>query len=79
MLDYCVFDEVNCSEGIKALRMYRKEWNDRLGVFKNSPRDDDNGHYADALRTFAMGYQEKTMFKRKVAKKRKVVNSLTGF
>lgn len=57
ILPRCWFDEVNCSQGIKHLDGYRKEWDDRLGQWKERPRHDDASHGADAFRTFAIGYQ----------------------
>ena len=36
----CAFDEKGCADGIKALAAYRKEWDDKLGVYKNKPRHD---------------------------------------
>lgn len=54
----CWFDEVNCTEGIKCLDNYRKEWDDRLGVWKDRPRHDEFSHGADGFRTFVMGYHE---------------------
>lgn len=52
------FDSVNCADGITCLDNYRKQWDDRLGVWRDEPRHDEYSHGADAFRTFAMGYQE---------------------
>ncbi|MCK4871051.1 MAG: terminase [Gammaproteobacteria bacterium] len=54
-LNSCWIDKEKCSRGIECLEAYRKDWNERLGVFNNSPRKDWSGHGADALRTFAKG------------------------
>lgn len=48
----CEFDERGCKTGLKHLREYRKEWNDRLGVWKNTPMHNDASHAADAFMTF---------------------------
>jgi hypothetical protein len=55
-LPRCWFDEVKCAKGIQRLDEYRKEWDDRLGVWKDKPRGDDASHGADAWRTFVMGF-----------------------
>jgi hypothetical protein len=56
-LPRCWFDEVGCSIGIAHLDGYRKEWDDKLGVWKDQPRHDECSHGADAFRTFACGYE----------------------
>lgn len=53
----CYFDELNCATGIKHLDNYRKEWNERLGVWRNHPRHDEASNGADAFRQFAQGYK----------------------
>ena len=53
----CYFDETNCSVGLKHLDNYRKEWNDRLGVWRDHPRHDEASNGADAFRQFAQGYR----------------------
>jgi len=50
------FDETNCAEGLRHLGLYRKEWNDRLGCWREKPREDGHQHAADALRQKAQGY-----------------------
>jgi hypothetical protein len=50
------FDAENCAEGLRHLGLYRKEWNDRLGCWRDKPREDGNQHAADALRQKAQGY-----------------------
>lgn len=57
ILTRCFFDKENCDVGIKHLDNYRREWNDRLGAWKDAPRHDDASHCADAFRTFAVGYK----------------------
>jgi hypothetical protein len=49
----CQFDESSCSVGLKHLRMYRKQWDDLRGVWKDTPLHDDASHGADAFQTFA--------------------------
>lgn len=57
VLPRCWFDQKNCAEGVKHLDNYRKEWDDRLGAWKDKPLHDKSSHCADAFRTFAVGYQ----------------------
>jgi hypothetical protein len=51
----CWFDERNCSQGIKALENYKKEWNDRMGCWSSQPLHNWASHGADAFRTLATG------------------------
>lgn len=48
----CCFDEKNCKQGIKRLKHFRKEWNERMGNWKNQPMHNDDSHAADAFMTF---------------------------
>ena len=54
----CWFDEAACAEGIARLQNYRKERDERLGVWKPTPRHDENSEGADAFRQFAQGWSE---------------------
>ena len=58
ILPRCVFDEVNCKAGIRALTEYGKEWDDKRKTFKPTPRHDWASHGADAFRTLAVVYRE---------------------
>jgi hypothetical protein len=51
------FDELACAEGLKALRAYRKEWDEERGCWKDKPRHDWASHGADALRYAVMGHR----------------------
>jgi len=53
----CDFDQSECALGIKRLRMYRKEWDDQRGLWRDTPRHDDNSHGADGFMTFATGWK----------------------
>jgi hypothetical protein len=57
VLAHCEFDEAACSEGLKAMRSYRKDWDEERGVWKDKPRHDWASHGADAFRTFATQYK----------------------
>jgi hypothetical protein len=58
LLGLCQFDTGPCAEGIKALKNYRKDWDDERGVWKDKPRHDSASHGADAFRALAMTYKD---------------------
>jgi len=58
VLSKCWFDEVNTAELVKALKSYRKEWDDRLGKFKDRPLQDWSCDPADAFRMLAVGHKD---------------------
>jgi hypothetical protein len=64
MLPKCRFDAIKCEKLIKHLSSYRKEWNDKLGIWRDNPRHDAASHGVASFRTFATGYREKTVVKR---------------
>lgn len=67
------FDENECSLGIKRLDTYRKEWDDRRGVWKDEPRHDKASNGADAFRGF--GQMRAEMLSSGTQVKRKKVGS----
>jgi len=50
ILNKCWFDREKCQEGIKTLKNYRKEWDDKHGTWKPKPLHDWASHGADAFR-----------------------------
>ena len=58
ILPLCEFDAVRCDDGIKALENYKKDWNEKAGMWRDKPLHDWSSHYADAFRYFAV-YQSK--------------------
>lgn len=54
ILHRCWFDEENCREGIRCLKNYRKEFDERKGVFNDKPLHDWSSHGADAFRYLAV-------------------------
>ncbi len=58
ILPRCWFDRDKCSEGIKALRQYRREWDDLRKVFYERPLHDWASDPADAMRYLAVGMDE---------------------
>ena len=53
-----VFDQEHTYEGVECLKAYRREWSETRKAWLEHPLHDFASHAADALRTFAMGYQE---------------------
>lgn len=54
MLPKCWFNATKCHDGIRALKNYRKDWDDKLGNYRGKPRHDWASHGADAFRTGAV-------------------------
>lgn len=50
-LPKCWFDAAKCGAGLEALRLYRKDYDDKMKVFRDRPRHDWTSHSADAFRT----------------------------
>lgn len=63
LLPTCWFDKTKAKEGIEALRMYRREYDEKRQEFRTTPLHDWTSHYADAFRYFAVGHQEQVAFK----------------
>jgi hypothetical protein len=64
--NYC-FDEEGCKEGLKHLPNYKRKWNTRLATWDNEPEHDEAGHWTDALRQHAQGYQPHSLAERNSA------------
>lgn len=58
VLPMCWFDESKCEKGLAGLQAYRKEWDDKYGVWKDKPCHDDASHPSDAFRTFSVGIKK---------------------
>jgi hypothetical protein len=58
IIPICEFDEADCADGIKALKNYRKEWDEERGIWKDRPRHDWASHGADGFRTMASRYPD---------------------
>ena len=54
VLPMCWFDEKRTELGFNGLQAYRKEWDDKYGVWKSKPCHDEASHPSDAFRTFAV-------------------------
>ena len=58
LLGRCWFDRERTMRGRECLAHYRRDFNDKMGIYKDSPVHDWSSHGADAIRTLAMGLQE---------------------
>jgi len=58
ILPRCYFDAAKCAVGIRALRNYRREWNENAQTWRSHPVHDFASHGADALRYLALGVRE---------------------
>lgn len=57
LIPLCFFDAEKCEKGIDALKSYRREKDEKLGTFKNTPVHDWASHAADAFRTFGVAWR----------------------
>jgi hypothetical protein len=55
ILNRCYFDEEKSGLGVKMLDSYRREWNDKLGSWRDRPLHNYASHGADAFRMLAIG------------------------
>ncbi len=58
LLARCWFDRLKTERLRECLAHYHRDFNDRMGVFKDAPVHDWSSHAADAARTLAMGLRE---------------------
>jgi phage terminase large subunit len=50
----CIFNKLTCEKGFKALKNYRRGFNERLNKFSDEPIHDWSSHGADAFRYMAV-------------------------
>ena len=60
LLGRCWFDRGKTERLRECLAHYHRDFNDRMGVFKDAPVHDWSSHAADSVRTLAMGLREHT-------------------
>tara|TARA_R110000796_G_scaffold141253_1_gene257520 strand:+ start:260 stop:1525 length:1266 start_codon:yes stop_codon:yes gene_type:complete len=59
ILSRCWFDKERCKEGLRALRLYRTEFDAKRNTFRNTPLHDWTSDHADAFRYLAVSLQDK--------------------
>ena len=60
MFPKCYFDENKCYTGLSRLAWYRREYDEKNGMFRNKPKHDINSNGADAFRYLAVTYRNMT-------------------
>lgn len=58
LLASCWFDRTRCKDAIEAMRMYRREYDEKRQEFRVQPLHDWTSHYADAFRYYAVGHRQ---------------------
>ena len=66
-------DEVECEEGIEALKRYRKEYNAVNGVYATRPVHDLHSHGADSFQTLSLWWQKKFKTETRPEKRKAVI------
>lgn len=56
LLPMCFFDADKCKEGLKMLKNYKKEYDEKRNVWKDHPCHDASSHASDSFRYLAVGY-----------------------
>lgn len=54
LLPNCWFDQKKCERGLKAMKSYHKEWDEKRQSFQSQPYHDWSSHAADGFRTGAV-------------------------
>ena len=67
ILPVCRFNEPSCEDGIAGLDSYRKEWDEKVGKWKDRPLHDWASHPASAFATMAVNHPLMTLNRRGVA------------
>jgi hypothetical protein len=65
ILPRCWFDATRCKQGVEALRMYRRQYDDAKKIYLDRPEHDWSSHAADAFRYLALGMDEREQKERK--------------
>jgi phage terminase large subunit len=56
----CWFDDKKCNRGLNALKSYHKDYDEKNLTYRVHPVHDWSSHGADAFRTFAVGYKDRS-------------------
>lgn len=76
---HLVFSQDRCEKGIEALRGYHREYDPERKTFKINPEHDWSSHFADAMRTFAMGYRPVSLISKPAARRSSMLGSTAGY
>tara|TARA_R110000824_G_scaffold36098_2_gene112463 strand:- start:7340 stop:8677 length:1338 start_codon:yes stop_codon:yes gene_type:complete len=58
LIPKCHFDRSNCSQGLKFLRSYHRQFNHRTGDWRDRPHHGPESHSADSFRYLALGMRD---------------------
>ena len=58
IISRCWFDAERCKDGLKALKNYRKEFDEKRNTWKDNPLHDWTSHGSDAWRMFAVAWND---------------------
>jgi hypothetical protein len=70
-LPTCWIDEVRCDPGINALDNYQKEWDEKLGGFREKPLHNWASHGADGFRMLAIGFSPRQVIQGRKSNRRR--------
>lgn len=54
LLSKCYFDKVKTYRGVVCLKSYQKQWDEKNGIFRDTPKHDEYSHSCDAFRYLAL-------------------------
>lgn len=57
-LPICSFDQAECADGLKALKSYRKVWDEKRGMYLSTPYHNWASHGADGFRGLAVTWSD---------------------
>lgn len=79
MFSRCYFDKEKCKEGLRALKNYRKEFDEKRNCWKNEPLHNWASNGADAFRMLAVSHRNLLGNYSRKPQEERVNNSLTGY
>jgi hypothetical protein len=69
LLPRCYFDKAKCENGLEALKMYHKEYDEDKMLFKDKPCHDWASHCADAFRELSLSVKDRVKHQKKPQEK----------
>lgn len=81
VLARCWIDAEHCERGLNAVRLYRREFDEKRKVFIPRPLHDWTSHSADSLRMLAVGYRQPAIATgdHRAQEQRRTANRVTGY
>lgn len=79
-IPYCWFDKEKCHEGIRSLKNYKREWDEKNGKYKDYPDHDWASHGTSAFMQFARTttVNQAPVIKKQPTQQAPVYNRITG-